>query len=143
MAASLASHALASGLMVGLYAWTGDWLGIHPNRGKRHRVDVLAQLAQLPMNTTRDAQALLEASREFLPSGVTPILLTPRDLPANIETGRTGLIIVSATSPQSQSWFTFDPAIDFSKSMPWNQQPEILEKIEARSEKREKRISQL
>src|SRR5258706_1897505 len=50
MAASLASHALASGLMVGLYTWAGDWLGIHPNRGKRHRVDVMAQLAQLPLN---------------------------------------------------------------------------------------------
>src|SRR3954469_19332298 len=68
MASSLASHALEAGLMVGLYVWTGtgtaapQWLGVHPNRGKRHRVDILAQLAQLPLNTVKDTQVLLDAS---------------------------------------------------------------------------------
>src|SRR3954447_8947167 len=78
MATSLASHALEAGLMVGLYASAADgWLGVHPNRGKRHRVDLLAHLAQLPLNATRDTQSLLDASREFFHTGATPILLTP------------------------------------------------------------------
>ncbi len=136
MAASLASHALEAGLMVGLYVSTDGWLGIHPNRGKRHRVDLLAQLAQLPLNTVRDTQSLLDASREFFQSGATPILLTPRDIQVGLtDQSRSNLVVVSAASPQSQKWFSFDPGIEFSRSMPWNQQPR--EKSEARSEKRE------
>jgi uncharacterized protein (DUF58 family) len=124
MAASVASHALGIGLMVGLYAWGGfDWLGIHPNRGKRHRRDVLAQIAQLQLNTTRDTQALLDASREFLQGGATPILLTPRDIQAGLsDQARSSLLVVSAVS--GQRWFTFDPNVDFARCMPWEQQPE-------------------
>jgi uncharacterized protein (DUF58 family) len=124
MATSLASHALEAGLMVGLYAWTGDWLGIHPNRGKRHRVDLLAQLAQLPLNTARDTQSLLDASREFIQSGPTPVLLTPRDIQVGLtDQARSNLLVVAANSAQAQRWFSFDPGIDFSKAMPWGQQP--------------------
>jgi uncharacterized protein (DUF58 family) len=123
MAASLASHALAAGLMVGVYAWSGEWLGMNPNRGKRHRVDVLAQLAQLPLNMARDTQALVDASREFLPSGVTPVLLTPGETRAGMGEPRSGVIIISAVSPQSTQWFKFDKTVDFSESMPWNQRP--------------------
>jgi uncharacterized protein (DUF58 family) len=138
MAGSLASHALEAGLMVGLYASGDDgWLGIHPNRGKRHRVDLLAHLAQLPLNTTRDTQSLLDASREFFHSGATPILLTPRDIQVGLtDQSRTNLVVVSAASAQSERWFSFDPGIDFSRCMPWNQQPKT-EKSEVRSEKRE------
>jgi uncharacterized protein (DUF58 family) len=127
MAASLASHALEAGLMVGLYAWGGsDWLGIHPNRGKRHRRDVLAQLAQLTLNTTQDTQALLDASRDFFQGGATPLLFTPRDIQAGLmEHARSSLVLVSAVSPQARSWFTFNPDIDFTRCMPWEQQPEI------------------
>lgn len=133
MAASLASEALASGLMVGLYAWAGEWLGIHPNRGKRHRVDILAQLARLPLNTTHNTQAILDASRGFLKSGVTPILLTASDMPPGpTDPGRSNLIVVSAVSPQSQGWFTFEEEIDFTRCMPWDQQP-TEEKREAGS----------
>lgn len=123
MAASLASHALASGLMVGVYTWSGDWLGIHPNRGKRHRVDVLAQLSQLPLNLARDTQSLLEASRDFLQSGVTPVLMTPRQSPPRAADPRSRMIVVSASSPQNEQWFKFDETVDFARSMPWNQQP--------------------
>jgi uncharacterized protein (DUF58 family) len=125
MATSVANHALATGLMVGLYAWAGDrWVGIHPNRGKRHRVDLLAQLAQLPLNVTKDTQAVLDASREFQQSAATPILLTPRDVQAGLaDGGRAATVVVSAVSPQSAQWFTFPPEVDFSRAMPWNQQP--------------------
>jgi hypothetical protein len=104
---------------------TGSWLGISPNRGKRHRVDVLAQLAQLPLNTVRDTQAVLDASREFFQSGATPVLVTPRELQVGMteQQSRSSLVVLSAA--QSDKWFTFDPGIDFSRSMPWNQQPEV------------------
>ena len=147
MATSLASHALEAGLMVGLYAWSGAvgasgdaprgaplayWLGIHPNRGKRHRVDLLAQLAQLPLNTVKDTQALLDASREFLQSGATPVLLTPRDIQVGLtDQARSSLLVVSANSGQAQRWFSFDPGIDFTKSMPWNQQPKSAMVVDA------------
>jgi uncharacterized protein (DUF58 family) len=127
MAASIASHALEAGLMVGLYAWSGsDWLGIHPNRGKRHRRDVLTQLATLGVNATKDTQALLDASREFFQGGATPILLTPRDIQVGLtEHARTSLVVVSAASSQAKQWFAFNPDIDFTRCMPWDQQPEI------------------
>ena len=129
MAASLASHALEAGLMVGLYAWGGsDWLGIHPNRGKRHRRDVIAQLAQLALNTTKDTQALLDASRDFFQGGATPLLFTPRDIQAGVmEHARSSLVVISTVTPQARGWFTFDPKIDFARCMPWEQQPEMAD----------------
>lgn len=162
MAASLASHALEAGLMVGLYAWgpstpgqseapsripsdttenlelrtknSGAWLGTHPNRGKRHRRDLLSQIAQLPLNTIKDTQSLLDASREFLQSGATPILLTPRDIHVGLtEQARSSLVVVSAL--HYQKWFAFDPEVNFETSMPYDQQPaERSEKREAGSE---------
>ena len=114
----------------------GNWLGVAPNRGKRHRVDVLAQLAQLPLNTVKDTQAALDASREWFKSGATPVLVTPREIQVGLgEQVRSSLVVLSAA--QSEKWFSFDPGIDFSRSMPWNQQPEEEEKSEVRSQKPE------
>jgi uncharacterized protein (DUF58 family) len=102
----------------------GAWLGIQPNRGKRHRVDVLAQIAQLPLNTVRDTQSLLDASREFFQSGATPVLVTPRDIQVGLtDQARSSLLVLSAGSQSSRKWFVFDPQIDFSRSMPVDQQP--------------------
>src|SRR5207244_4101326 len=110
-----------------------DWSGVHPTRGKRHRVDLLAQLAQLPLNMTHDTQSLLDASRDFFQSGATPILLTPRDIQVGLtDQARSSLVVVSAGSAQSTRYFSFDPGIAFSRSMPWNQPPRN-EKPEARS----------
>ena len=45
MAASLANHAIEAQLSVGLIAWSHDgWVKVPPNRGKRHRRDVLTIL---------------------------------------------------------------------------------------------------
>jgi uncharacterized protein (DUF58 family) len=154
MATSLAAHALEAGLMVGLYVWGGTnasatkapsgiaaetsdteappqfdaepngFLRIPPHRGKRHRVDLLAQLAQLPLNTTHETQSLLDASRDSLHSGATPILFTPKDIQVGLtDQARSTLVVVPAS--QSEKWFSFDNGIDFSRSMPWNQQPQI------------------
>src|SRR6185436_15300047 len=66
MAASLASHALEAGLLVGLCTWSNQWISISPHRGKRQRRDLLALLAQLPRNTQHDTERLLAASQSLL-----------------------------------------------------------------------------
>jgi hypothetical protein len=45
------------------------------------------------------------------------------------------LVVVSAGSAQSTRYFSFDPGIDFSRSMPWSQQPRVNGKPEVRSQK--------
>ena len=72
MAASLASHALESGLSVGLLVRSDGFNLVAPARGKRHRRDLLAVLARLPLNTQHDAQSLLDESRSAVESGATP-----------------------------------------------------------------------
>lgn len=127
MAASLVSHALESGLLVGLMVWNGQWTGIQPQRGKRHRRDLLAILARLPLNLDHDAQALLDASREVLKSGMTAVLFTPRDMYMGLsDHGRSGMIVISAASDQAADWFTFPPEIDFAHCMPLNQEPTVI-----------------
>src|SRR5690348_7020663 len=65
MAASLASAALDEGLAVGLYAWAGEWVGIHPTRGKRQREDILSVLARLPLNQKHDTHGVLDRAAAF------------------------------------------------------------------------------
>lgn len=126
MAATLASHALEAGLLVGLMAWNGQWAGIQPQRGKRHRRDLLAVLARLPLNIERDAQALLDASREVLKSGMTAVLFTPRDMQMGLtDHGRGGMIVISAAGDQSARWFNFPQDIDFAHCMPLDQEPTV------------------
>lgn len=158
MAASLASHALAEGLAVGLVAWgtpardaaapstaldyepaarpppgrgappapDSRWLTLAPSRGKRHRRDLLAHLAQLPLNTRQDTHALLTASHEAARSGATPVLFTAREIQLGLaEQQRTNLVVVWSLSAEADRWFRFDPSVDFARSMPWDQQPEV------------------
>src|SRR5206468_1004752 len=77
MAASLASEALGAGLSVGLCAWSDGWVAVTPNHGKRHRRDLLALLARLPLNTVHDPMELLDRSHHMMKSGTTAALLTP------------------------------------------------------------------
>src|SRR4051794_34192900 len=59
LAASIASQALEEGMSVGLYTWSPDgWHLTAPGRGKRHRRDILAILARLPLNTTHPTRDL-------------------------------------------------------------------------------------
>jgi len=117
---------LEQGLSVGLYAWSDGWVGVNPTRGKRHRRDVLAVLAQLELNTQHDTQALLDHSFELIKSGTTPVLITPRELQVGMqEHQRSGLVVVNAGTLQADRWFRFPPTTDFSRSMPADQQPKI------------------
>jgi uncharacterized protein (DUF58 family) len=126
MAGSLAAAALDEGLAVGLYTWSGDWVGIHPTRGKRHREDLLSILARLPVNRTHDTPALLDTSGTFLKPGTTAVVVTPRDVQLGLaERVRGAMVVVSAASPLAEHWFRFHPGVDFATCMPANQQPKI------------------
>ena len=125
MAASLANFALEAGLSVGLHAWADGWLSVSPNRGKRQRRDLLAQLARLPLNTTHNAQELVDAARASLADGTTPVVLTPSNVNVGFgESQRTGMVVLSTGSREMQAMFRFNRAVDFSHSMPVEQQPE-------------------
>jgi uncharacterized protein (DUF58 family) len=126
MAASLASMALDQGMSVGLVAWSGHWVGINPDRGKRHRDDLLSLLARLQLNTEKGISDLLERIGGLLRSGTTPVLFTPRDVQLGLgDRARGSMVVVSAASPLADSWFRFDPDVDFATCMPMDQQPTI------------------
>jgi uncharacterized protein (DUF58 family) len=126
MAASLASAALESGLSVGMFGWSDGWAGLAPNRGKRHRRDVLAALARLPLNTGHATQDLLDQSHEFIKSGTTPILVTPSEVQVGLsEHLRSGMMVINAGSEQALRWFRFPTNVDFARCMPADQQPKI------------------
>lgn len=127
MSASLASAALEQGLPVGVHAWTGEWNGLAPTRGKRQRRDVLTLLARLPLNLQHDAQALLESCQPLLESDTTVVLLTGRDIELGLnEKLRGGIVIVSAGTPQAEAWFKFQPPVDFAYSLPSEQEAGTL-----------------
>lgn len=124
MAGSLATHALEAGLMVGLSAWSGDWIGISPNRGKRHRHDLMTALARLSLNTEHGSEELLSHARSLLKSGTTAVLLTPNPAQSSLADQAKGtMVVVSPLNPESDAWFEFDPEIEFGRCMPIEQQP--------------------
>lgn len=123
MAGSLVSHAIEARLAVGVFAWSEGWLGVPPNRGKRHRREVLSALARLPLNRTHTTQDLLDNSHEFLKSGTTAVLLTPRDVQLGLsESRRGGMMVITAQSALAEHLFEFAPNVDFTRCMPAEQQ---------------------
>jgi uncharacterized protein (DUF58 family) len=126
MAGSLASMALDQGMSVGLLAWSGHWVMMNPDRGKRHRDDLLSVLARLPLNPEKGITDVLERIGGLLQSGTTPVIFTPRDVQLGLgDRARGTMVVVSAASPLSDGWFRFDPGIDFATCMPAEQQPKI------------------
>jgi uncharacterized protein (DUF58 family) len=125
MAGSLASHGLGQGLPVGLLVHSNHWVYIPPNRGKRHRRDLLTVLARLALNTTATQRDLLEESFRNQKSGTTAVLITPHDVRLSLgESARGGLVVLAPDAPQTDRWFKFDPNIDFAHCMPPDQQLE-------------------
>ncbi|HYO08583.1 MAG TPA: DUF58 domain-containing protein [Tepidisphaeraceae bacterium] len=127
MAATLASQALEAGLSVGLLAWSDDgWTLVQPARGKRHRRDLLAVLARLPLNTDKTTQDLLDESRSTVETGATPVLITPREVQLGLSDAvRSGLVVASARPDGSRRWFNFAPTVFFDRCMPVDQEPMI------------------
>ncbi|HWB55293.1 MAG TPA: DUF58 domain-containing protein [Tepidisphaeraceae bacterium] len=123
MAASLSSHALEQGLLVGVCAWTGEWVTVAPGRGKRQRRDLLALLARLPLNVQHNTLELLAAAHESSDENATPVLLSPRELSVGLgEQVRTGMIALCSASKTGQQWFRFRPQTDFVHCMPADQE---------------------
>ncbi|HEX4124554.1 MAG TPA: DUF58 domain-containing protein [Tepidisphaeraceae bacterium] len=123
MAASLAAAALDDGLSVGLCAYTGPgeagWKAIQPTRGKNQRADLLSLLARLPASTPQPTSALLESCHSLLKTGTTAVLLTPHDLQVGLlERARGGIVVISAMQASAQSWFSFEPPIEFALTAP-------------------------
>ncbi len=123
MAASLAAFALDEGLVVGLCAWSGKWITLPPNRGKRQRRDILTALARLAENRTQDAASLLEQARALRQSHTSVVLLTPRAAESSLaEQARGEMLVLSALSPQSLRWFRFNDQVDFNHCAPVDRQ---------------------
>lgn len=123
IAASLASEALEQGLSIGALAWDGRWNSMAINRGKRHRRDLLSFISQLPLNTTAGTSALIDQSYAQSDSETTLVLISRTEVSLSFgESVRGSLIVIPVDSPQAKRWFTFDPNIDFSKTMPLDQQ---------------------
>ena len=125
MAASLVSLALEAGLAVGLLVCSNGWTNVAPARGKRHRRDLLAQLARLGLNTEHGTEELLSVSRGIVEAdGSTPVLITPGDVQVSLSDHlRSGLISFTSTSPQARRWFRFSDDVDFARCMPEEQEP--------------------
>jgi uncharacterized protein (DUF58 family) len=122
MAGSLVSRAIDEGITIGLIAFDGGWTALPARRGKRHGRDLMALLARLPRNTTRDRVSLLEAAQPRMRPGTTAVLFTPREFRHQLsEYGRSNWIVLSSLSPQAQCHFRFDADIDFSQCMPADQ----------------------
>jgi uncharacterized protein (DUF58 family) len=124
MAASLVSHALEAGLSVGMVAWSDGWIKVPPNRGKRHRREMLGLLARLPYNGQADAQELVAQSTDMRESATTAVLFAAGgpEMGASHRSA-SGLMVISATGDQSKRWFRFHPKIDFDHAMPEQQEP--------------------
>ncbi len=102
MAASVANLALESGLLVGLVVWSGEYVTLPPNRGKRHRRDLLNVLARLPMNIEHDSRELMDAASAQMKSGTSPVLISPRDIQLTLgDKSRGSLVPLCSTSPKN------------------------------------------
>jgi hypothetical protein len=99
---------------------------MNPDRGKRHRDDLLSVLARLPLNTDKGITEVLERIGGLLQSGTTPVIFTARDVQLGLgDRARGTMVVVSAASPLAEGWFRFDPDVDFTTCMPADQQPKI------------------
>lgn len=119
MAASLASDALEQGLPVGLIAWSNRWLHIAPNRGKRHRRDILGALAMLPRNIGHGALEMLNESSRHQKSTTTTVLFTPHMSHAGLSNdSRGGVVVIPVGSPVAAKGFRFQKTVNFENCIP-------------------------
>lgn len=112
MAASVASAALEAGVPVGLFCWTGRPTGIRASRGKRHRLELLSTLAQLPRNRAYPRERLVGDANEYRDAGSTVMLFTRAPT-----RGGEGLVVLGPSAPEAD-WFRFDEGLDFARAAP-------------------------
>jgi uncharacterized protein (DUF58 family) len=118
MAASLASMAMAQELAVGICAWAGEPITIAPTRGKQHREELLTLLARLCDNPVFTGADLLRDAQWMLQQGTTLVILTPGrfDVPLP-EHSRGGVLVLSAASEKTRSWFRFRAGVGFQAAL--------------------------
>jgi len=127
MAASLVRTAMEMGMAIGLCVWARGWTIIPAQRGKRHCLDILAALAELPLNREVGIEQLMGQAMPIIRHGITPVLFSSQQAAGGEglrgESPRGGLVTVTAGSDQAQRWFQFDARVDFRHCMPAEQQP--------------------
>lgn len=118
MSATLIDHAMEAGLPIGVGVWNGQWITIAPNRGKRHRLELLTLLARLRYDSPEGVNGLLESARPMMKSDVTTVVISPQKVSMSLgQSVRGRLITLSSAEDQYQRYFQFDPGIDFSLGM--------------------------
>ncbi len=128
MAASVASHALDGGMVVGLCGWSGRWITLPTTRGKRHCRELMSILARMKLNLQHGPEQLLENARSLLNASTTAMLFTPAPSAPPQASGMRGLVVLSAVDPRAQAYFEFDSDVDFSVAMPAEPGPLSLRK---------------
>jgi uncharacterized protein (DUF58 family) len=130
VAASLASEALEQGLLVGVTAAAPTELdakvvvSMQPSRGKRHRRDVLSGLAKLRRNEHVRIQELIGEAMRSARAGTTPVVVTGSGLELNLaEQSRGTMVVLQVKSAMVEQWFRFEGEVDFTTTMPMDQQP--------------------
>ena len=106
-------------------AASAGWLELRPERGKRHRRDLLAALAAAPANESRDVWALADraaGSAAALGSETTLVLVTAADAATGIAArpgrpapSRGRLVTVPTRPGLVEQWVAFDPSLDFGE----------------------------
>lgn len=115
MAATVIDNAMEAGLPIGLLVWSDGWITVTPNRGKRHRLELLSVLARLKQNSKHDANEVLEKARPHCKSDTTAVLISPRSVNLSLgQSVRGGLVGLSSHAEQFGRYFEFSPQIDFT-----------------------------
>jgi uncharacterized protein (DUF58 family) len=120
--ASLIDAAIEAGLAVGLTVRGEQWATIVPNRGKRHRRELLTILAKLPDGLSQridDAHTALAQASSVANALTTLVLMTGGAEARNAANARRGAgMMIGCRSPEANAWFAFDPDIDFDAAGP-------------------------
>lgn len=114
MSATLIDQAMEVGLPVGLGVWNGQWSMIAPNRGKRHRLELLTVLARLDYSSPDAVNGLLDAARPIMKSDVTTVVVSPQMVSMSLaQSVRGGVITLSSVEDQCRRYFQFGSEVDF------------------------------
>jgi uncharacterized protein (DUF58 family) len=115
MGATLIDRAMEAGLPIGLVTWSRDWTIVTPNRGKRHRLDLLTNLARLAFNDQIGPSEMLQKARPLTHRETTTVLITPSGgSPGIAQMVRGGLVVLSSREKEFTRYFNFPPEIDFT-----------------------------
>lgn len=115
MAATLIDAAMQAGMPIGLICWSERWIVISPNRGKRHRLDLLSELAKLGPNRTHGREELLAHARTAAKNDTTVVLISPDDVQVSLgHSARGGVVALSSNEQLFGRFFSFPVGIEFA-----------------------------